>query len=457
MLSNKKTATIDMTEGAILSKMFRFAIPVLATMLLQQFYNAADAAVVGNFVSDQALAAVGNVGLLFSLLVSLFNGIGGGVSVVVAQFFGSSDERMVSHTIHCAYATAFISGVILTVVTVFLKDPLFAVLDIPQNSLKDADIYMTYIIIGIITMLIYNFAAGCLRAMGDSRHPLYYLIAASAVNIICNLVFVLVFNMGIHGVGFATLLSQIVTAVLVTVTLMRAKDASHLSFKNINFDLAIVKRFLLIGLPAGLTGAMFAVSSMFVKQGINGYGDIISAADTAEGQISNIAFIIVNAFNTAIMTFVGQNYGKGDRERVYRGALQGIGVGALITAVFCAVSILVAPYSMRLFSSDPEVVRAAVLKHYILMPLVFFHAFFDLEGASVRGCGKSIFPMVVSILGICGVRIFWIFCLTPIVTPHLTFLTPPQVLYLAFPISYLLVCIVMSVYFFFLRKKWLYS
>lgn len=447
LITNKNRYT-DMTDGPVIKTFVLFIIPLILTNLLQQFYNIADSMIVGKFAGSDALAAVGVCGTIYAMLVSLFGGLAGGSSVVVAQKFGAKDYKAMSDAVHTSYAVAIAGGAVLTIVGLVSMRSVFEMMKTPKEIIDDATCYMTYIYIGIIPAMIYNFGSGILRSVGDSRNPLIFLLVATVTNITLNLVFVAVFKMGVAGVGLSTLISQIISAVLVTVVLCRTHDMHKLVLKKIRFHKETVLKVLAIGIPSGIQSSMFAVSNMIIKTYINQFGVTVIAADAVEGNISNIAFTISGAFTSAMVTFSGQNYGKKLYDRLYKGSIKCFGLCFGVVTSMCVIAMIFSGQLPYLFTNDAEVAAVAQTRSLILLPLIGLYSAAETAASAIRGCGKSLVTMIVSVVCICAVRILWI-------TIGLTVSHSVETIYASYPASYVVYFLAIMLYYVVFKKYWL--
>ena len=384
----------DMTSGSIFSHLVNFSIPLLIGNLFQQLYNMVDTWVVGRFVSDSAYAAVGTLGSATNLIIGLFVGLSSGVTVLISQFYGAGRLDRVKDTVHTAMALTLILGIVMTAVGLFINPALLNIYKMPASVIPDAKMYLTIWFSGVIGLMIYNMGAGILRAIGDSRRPFYFLIISAVVNIILDLVFVLAFDMGVAGVAIATVVSQFASAILVIIVLLRSENCVKLSPKNIGFDYPILKRALIIGLPAALQLSVTSFSNVFVQSYINQFGETCMGGWTAYSKIDQLVFLPMQSVSLAVTTFVGQNIGKGQMKRAKRGIGVAISIGVVITAIISIPIIVFAPAFVKFFNVNPEVIEYGTLFLRYLTPFYIFCVFNQVLAGALRGAGNTLAPMV---------------------------------------------------------------
>ena len=384
----------DMTSGSIFSHLVNFSIPLLIGNLFQQLYNMVDTWVVGRFVSDSAYAAVGTLGSATNLIIGLFVGLSSGVTVLISQFYGAGRLDRVKDTVHTAMALTLILGIVMTAVGLFIIPALLNIYKMPASVIPDAKMYLTIWFSGVIGLMIYNMGAGILRAIGDSRRPFYFLIISAVVNIILDLVFVLAFDMGVAGVAIATVVSQFASAILVIIVLLRSENCVKLSPKNIGFDYPILKRALIIGLPAALQLSVTSFSNVFVQSYINQFGETCMGGWTAYSKIDQLVFLPMQSVSLAVTTFVGQNIGKGQMKRAKRGIGVAISIGVVITAIISIPIIVFAPAFVKFFNVNPEVIEYGTLFLRYLTPFYIFCVFNQVLAGALRGAGNTLAPMV---------------------------------------------------------------
>lgn len=404
----------SITEGVIWKQLLLFFFPILFGTFFQQLYNTVDAVIVGRFVGKEALAAVGgSTAMLINLLVGFFVGLSSGATVIISQFFGAQNERRVSEAVHTAMAFSLTCGFGMTVIGLLFSEPALRAMGTPEEIMVDSLGYLRIYFIGIITNLVYNMGAGILRAIGDSKRPLYYLIASCFTNIVLDVLLVVVLRMGVRGAAWATICSQLVSAVLVSAALMRADKAYKLILKKIRLNLFMVKRIVKIGLPAGLQSVMYALSNIIIQSSVNALGTDTIAAWTAYSKIDSVYWMIVSALGISITTFVGQNYGAGKMDRVKRGINVCLGVTLVITLGLCAVLYLGGGYIYLLFTTDANVIAKGMEILHFLVPTFILYICIEIYSGALRGVGDCWIPMIMTALGVCALRVLWVIVAVP--------------------------------------------
>lgn len=437
---------IDMCNGPLLGKILIFAIPLMLSGVLQLLFNAADIIVVGRYAGSQALAAVGSTSSLINLLINIFMGFSVGVNVLVARYYGARDEKNISDTVHTAIMTSIISSLILVVVGITASKPLLSLMGTPDDVLDHAVLYMRIYFAGMPVIMMYNFGSAILRAIGDTKRPLYFLLLAGVINIVFNLFFVIVFHMGVAGVALATVISQLVSSGLILHTLTKMPGALHLDFRKVRLHKDRLLEIVKIGLPAGMQGAIFSISNVLIQSSINSFGSIAMAGNTAASNIEGFIYTAMNSFYQTNLSFTSQNYGGKKYSRINRILFICLGCVTVVGGVLgLSVTALAHPL-IGIYSSDPEVISYAVLRIGIICTSYFLCGIMDTMVGSMRGLGYSILPMVVSLTGACGLRIVWIFT---IFAMNRTLTT----LYLSYPVSWAVTALAHLICFFIVRKK----
>jgi len=427
----RRNYELDMTHGNLIPKVAAFAIPLMITSILQLLYNAADVIVVGRFAGSQSLAAVGSTGSLINLIVNVFLGLSIGTNVIAAKYYGAGDYRNTQETVHTSIAISLIGGTMLGIFGFIFGGTFLKWMGSPEDVLPLATRYIRIYFLGMPFNMLYNFGAAVLRAVGDTRRPLYFLMFSGIVNVLLNLVFVIKFQMGVAGVAWATIISQVISALLVVFCLMRTEGFVHLNIKALHIygdKLAAVAR---VGLPAGFQGACFSISNVLIQSTVNSYGSIVVAGNSASQNLEGFMYASMNAFHQAAISFVSTNIGAGKNSRIRRSA------GACLVLV-CAVGILMGAFSglfagrlLGIYSPDPAVIKAGLIRMQIFAATYFLCGIMDVLCGVMRGMGAAMAPMIVSILGACAFRIFWIYA----VLPHFNSLT---MLYISYPVSWIL-------------------
>lgn len=403
------------TEGVIWKQLLMFFFPILLGTFFQQLYNTTDAIIVGNFVGKEALAAVGgSTGTLINLLVGFFVGLSSGATVIISQYYGGQFREGVERSVHTAFALSIAGGAVIMVLGLSFSRVALEAMGTPADIMENSLTYMQIYFCGMIPSLIYNMGSGILRAIGDSKRPLYFLIVSCLVNILLDLLFVVTFGLGILGVAVATVLSQVVSAVLVIFVLVRAEDAYRLDLRQIRFNGTILRRIVTIGIPAGLQSVMYSVSNILIQSSINSFGTDTVAAWTAYGKIDGLFWMIMGAFGVSIMTFVGQNFGAQKYDRI-RKSVRICLVMALGTSILLSVTLLFGgEYVYRLFTNDSVVIEHGMEILNLLVPCYFTYVCIEVLSGAIRGTGDAVIPMLVTCVGVCVLRVVWIFTAVPV-------------------------------------------
>lgn len=431
MKESDKTYEIDMLNGPLLGKIILFYIPLMLSGILQLLFNAADVAVVGRFAGNEALAAVGSTSSLTNLLVNLFIGLSVGANVLVSRFYGAEQFQELKEMIQTAILTALVGGVILIFVGFFVSRPALTFMKTPEDVIDHSVLYMRIYFAGMPFLMTYNFGAAILRAVGDTRRPLYYLLLAGVINVILNLVFVIVFHMGVAGVATATVISQAVSCILILRCLILTDGAYKLNLQGIYFAKDKLLKMMQIGLPAGIQGSLFSISNVLIQSSVNSFGSIAMAGNTAGSNIEGFVYTAMNSFYQASISFTGQNYGAHKFRRIGKVLLYCEGLVILVGLIMGNGAYLLADKLLLLYSDDPEVIAYGVRRiAYICIPY-FLCGMMDVIVGSLRGIGCSLLPMFVSLTGACVFRVIWIY--TVFAKVH----TLPC-LYLSYPISWAL-------------------
>ncbi len=441
-----KRYSLDMTNGPFLKKILIFSVPLMLTGLLQLAYNTADVVVVGRFVGKEALAAVGSTGSLVNMFLNVFLGISMGSGVMVARHIGSGDEKRVHNSVHTAMFMSVICGFFVGILGFFASTGMLKLMNAPEDVIDLASLYLKIYFLGSPGLLAYNFGAAIVRSTGDTKRPLYILTFSGLVNVALNLILIIVFKMGVSGVAIATVVSQYISAVLIILYLLRMPNACKLIVKDLKIDKNELKSILRIGLPAGVQNSLFSVSNVIIQSTVNSFGSVAMAGIAAGSNFDSYVYTCTNAIAQTTMTFSSQNMGAkkySNIGRVYRHCLlltTAIGVGmGMLGCVF-------GDFIVGLFSDDPEVIAIGADRLMLIMPFYFFCSLMDVAASQIRGMGKSFEPMIVSLLGACGIRIFWIYAILPL-DKTLTNL------YWAYPVSWAITFFVQFALYFILKHK----
>lgn len=416
MEKRKRSLAIDILNGPMWDKILRYALPVAATGILGQLFNASDIAIVGNFAEGDtvaAVAAVGANGPVIGLLLNIFIGIALGANVVIANAIGRGDKETVSRAVHTSIVAAVLGGIIVGLLGQLFAEPVLSMLQVPEDVFPLALKYMRIYLLGLPVIFLYNFEAAIFRSAGDTKTPLVALALSGVLNVILNLFFVVVLNKTVDGVAIATVLANVVSSVVLLRRLLRSELFIHVEFKDLRIDWKILWRILKIGVPAGIQGAVFSLSNIVVQSAINSLGKVTMAASSAAFNVEIMAYYILNSFGQACTTFVGQNYGAGQIDRC-RKALKLCLIESVI-ATACAVAIALASgkYLIALFNNDPEVIRLGMVRLKFIFMSYIFSTIYDCMSGYMRGFGISLTPALLTIFGVCGTRIIWIYMVFP--------------------------------------------
>ena len=420
---------IDMCNGPLFGKILIFAVPLMLSGMLQLFFNVADIIVVGQFVGHTALAAVGSTGSLINLLVNVFVGLSVGTNVLVARYYGARDAKHLHETVHTSVLTSVLSGTALIVIGLILAEPLLTLMGTPDDVLDQAALYMRIYFVGMPASMLYNFGAAILRAVGDTKRPLYFLFISGIVNVILNLVLVLVFHLGVAGVAIATVTSQVISAVLVALCLIKTDAPYRLELKKLRIHKSKLLEIIKIGLPAGMQGAVFSISNVLIQSSINSFGSTVMAGSTAASNIENFVYTAMNALYQTALSFTGQNVGGGKYKRIGKimriCVLDVTAIGILLGggAYLCGSTLL------SIYTSDPQVIQYGLERMMFVCLPYFLCGIMDTLVGSLRGMGYSIMPMIVSLTGACALRIVWIMTIFQM-NPTLS------TLFLSYPVSW---------------------
>ena len=422
---------LDMTHGKLIPKIAAFAFPLMVTSMLQLLYNAADVIVVGRWAGPQSLAAVGSTSALINLIVNVFLGLSIGTNVLAAKFYGAGDYKSTHETVHTSITISLIGGTVLGVFGYIMGGTFLNWMGSPEDVLPLATRYIRIYFLGMPFNMLYNFGAAVLRAVGDTRRPLYFLFFSGLVNVILNLFFVISFDMGVAGVAWATIISQMVSAVLVTLCLIRSEGFVHLDVKKLHIYKDKLVDIARIGLPAGFQGACFSISNVLIQSTVNSYGSIVVAGNSAAQNLEGFIYVAMNSFHQAAITFVSTNIGAGKNSRIRKTIGACTFLVTLVGLVMCSGMLLFASQLLGIYSTEAEVIAAGMIRLRIIASTYFICGVMDVLSGIMRGMGAAVVPMVVSVMGACVFRIFWVYAILP------QFGTL-NALYLSYPISWIL-------------------
>ena len=439
---------IDMTQGAIFPKLVKFAVPLILSSILQLLFNAADIVVVGRYAGDNSLAAVGSTSSMVNLLVNFFIGLGVGCNVVAANFLGAGKKAELNKTVHTTMVLSIIGGIALTVVGIAFSRQILVLMGSPKDVLPLSTLYLKVFFGGIMATVIYNFGAALLRAKGDTKRPLYILLVAGVINVILNLIFVISFKMDVAGVAFATVLSQVFSAVCVVMILMREEDEFRLEPKKLSIDKAILARIVKIGLPAGFQGMLFSFSNMIIQSSVNSFGAVMVAGNAAAQSIEGFVYISMNSFAQGTLTFAGQNMGAHKFDRIKRLVVIAELVVTVVGFVLGFTALFLGRTLLGFYSESAGVVDAGMLRLNVILFTYFTCGMMDCMASAIRGVGHSVMPMIVTLVGACGLRMVYIFTFFQIPRFH-TF----QSIFYSYPLSWGVTFIFLTASFAWIMKK----
>lgn len=446
--ANKSKYEIDMCSGSILKKMLLFAVPLMFSSILQLLFNAADIVVVGRYAGDNSLAAVGSTTSLINLLTNLFVGLSVGANVLVAHYYGAKEKDDLRKAVHTVITISIISGLILTVVGVIGARQFLIWMDTPKEVLDLAATYLKIYFMGMTATMVYNFGAAILRAVGDTKRPLYYLLFSGVVNVVLNLLFVIKYDMDVAGVALATVISQCISAVLVLRCLIKETGAIHLDLRCLRIDRGNFFKILQVGLPAGFQGVLFSLSNVVIQSSVNGFGETVVAGNSAAGNIEGFVYMAMNAFHQAAISFTSQNMGAGKYSRINKilyvsqlyVVIVGLSMGLLVVAFGEPL--------LGLYSGSEAVIDAGMIRLKYIVTLYFLCGMMDVMVGSLRGLGYAIMPMIVSLIGACGLRLVWIATVFQIPKYHTI-----EMVYITYPITWILTFLAHVVCFAIVRSK----
>ena len=422
----------NMLTGPLLPNIILYTIPIILTSLLQLLFNAADLVIVGRFCGSISVAAVGATGSITNLMVNFFVGLSVGAGVTVAHALGSREDSVVHNTVHTALPTALVSGVVLTIVGVSFSGTFLQWMGTPDTVLPLSSLYMKIYFAGITFTMVYNFCAAILRAAGDTKSPLIYLSFAGVVNVVLNVVFVTLFHMNVAGVALATTISQGISAVLVVRALMKRTDACRLELKKMHFHKVQLAKMLRIGLPAGIQSSLFSISNVLIQSSINSFGDVFMSGNAAAGNIEGFIYVSLNAFHQTAVNFMGQNSGARQYKRVSQTLWICLVCVAAVGLALGSLAYTFGPSLLSLYITDSqEAIGYGMLRLSIICMTYWICGLMDVSTGALRGVGESFIPMVISVLGVCGIRIGWIYTIFQIPQFH-----TPQCLYISYPVSW---------------------
>ena len=441
-----KTHQIDMVSGGLFRKIIIFALPLIATGILQQSFNSVDVAVVGHYAGHRALAAVGSNGMVISTLINLFVGISVGANVVIANYIGQKNEAGIRKAIQTVSVVALISGIALTIIGTTLARPILEMMSTPEDVIDLATLYLRIYFLGMPFMMILNFGAAILRSFGDTRSPFYALIVAGIVNVGLNLLLVVVFGMTVDGVAIATVVSNVVSSALILKILMKRGTPYHVDVKKLEITTSELRKMMKIGIPAGLQGMVFSVANIFVQSSINKFGSDAVAGSAAALNYEYYCYFIISAIAQAAVAFTSQNYGAGNLERcrrVFRYCM-------ILSLIGCGIPNLIISWQnhffLSIFTSDENVIALGTIRLLYVLMLQFLASSYEISSAAMRGYGYSMTPTVLTIFGTCVLRLVWIFTVLP---QHWSL----QTLFIVYPVSWVITGTIVIIAYYVVSKK----
>lgn len=437
-----------MTEGPIWKRMILFAIPLFLGNLFQQLYNTADSLIVGNFLGSDALAAVSSSGSLIFLMVGFFNGISLGAGVVIARYFGAREKEKVQDAIHTTVAFGIVAGILLTAIGLIMTPTFLRWMGTPADVLKNSVLYFRIYFLGSIAFVLYNIFVGILQSVGDSRHPLIYLIISSVTNVVLDLLFIGVFRFGVGSAAVATILSQFLSAILCLIHLMRCKEDYQIHLKKIRFDFPMLKLIISNGLPSGFQNSIISFANVIVQSNINSFGKMAVAGCGAYSKIEGFGFLPITCFALSLTTFISQNLGARQYERAKKGAKFGVLCSITMAEIVGIIIFFTAPYLVAAFNNDPQVVAFGTAQARTITLFYFLLAFSHCIAGILRGAGKSTIPMFVMLICWCIIRVFYI-------TVAVRIIPDIKVIFWAYPITWTLSSILFIIYYF--KADWIHG
>lgn len=443
-MNSKKV--VNMLEGPLLGPIFLFAMPLFITSVLQLAFNAVDIIVVGKFTGHHALAAVGATGPVINLLVTMFMGISIGASVIMGQNVGARDFKNAQDTLHTAIGISILGGILVLFAGIFTAMPLLRLMQTPPEVIELSGEYLKIYYIGMPGFMVYNFGSALLRAIGDSRRPMYFLTISGVFNVICNLIFVIVFKMGVAGVAIATTISQYIAAALIVASLLKADGYMKLSFDKIRISKDKALGMMKIGLPAGFQGALFSISNILIQSGINSFGSVVMAGNTAAGNLEGFVYMGMNAVYQTSLSFTSQNMGAKQYDRVKKIFWTCVRVVIVVGLVLGVGAWIFGDKLLRLYTDEPEVIKYGVERLGVVSATYFLCGIMDTMVGGLRGMGYSITPMIISLTAVCILRMIWI--ATIFQSIH-----TPDILYLSYPVSWTVAAIGNYVNYLYAMKK----
>lgn len=437
----------QITDGIIWKQLLIFFFPIVFGTFFQQLYNTVDTVIVGHFVGKNALASVGGSSTqIVNLVVGFFTGLSSGASVIIAQFYGARDERSVQESLHTAYAFSLLGSIAISIPGILLSPYLLRWMNTPAELIQDSALYLRIYFAGILFVFIFNVGSSILRAIGDSKHPLYYLIICCVLNIILDILCVVQLDMGVAGAAVATFFSQAASAVLVTRKLMVSGGILKLSLQKLRFHANVLRSLLRIGMPAGFQSIMYSLSNVIIQSALNGFGTDTVAAWSVYGKLDAVFWMISGAIGISITTFVGQNYGARKYDRVKKSVRVCVGIDALFSGVLVVFFLLLRAPLFRVFTNDTDVIRIGCDMMALITPCYMFFIFIEVLSGALRGLGDVLVPTLITLGGVCLFRILWLF-------GALRIRPTVDAIILSYPVTWLTTSILFILYYLYRKKK----
>lgn len=438
---------INMSEGELLPKLIKFTIPLIASGILQLFFNAADVVICGRYCGPQALASVGSTSSLINLFVNLFTGLAVGVSFCIAKSFAQKNEKELSDSVHTAVSMALIGGVFLCVAGIILSRPCLSLMGTPEDILDSAALYMKIYYLGIPANFLYNFGSSILRAVGDTKRPLYFLLFAGFINVVLNMIFVIFLGRSVDGVAAATAVSQWISAFLVLRCIAKTDGAYRLDFRKLRICKGPAIKICKIGFPAGVQGMLFSISNVLIQSSVNSFGSVAVAGNSIGHNVEGFVYTAMNAVYQGSLNFTSQNFGAGRLDRIRKIRWLTLVMVFIVGAVLGNLVYLFGNQISHLYSKSEEVIIFSRNRMHVICCLYFFCGMMEVMSGMLRGLGHSTEPMIITLIGVCAVRIVWIFTIFRFVWPTL------ESLYFSWPISWLITFTAHTIYYQILMKK----
>jgi len=445
-MSKSNKYEIDMCNGSIMDKLISFSIPLMLSSILQLLFNAVDIVVVGRFSGSQALAAVGSTSALISMFINLFIGVSLGANVLAARFYASGRAKEMSETVHTAITFALISGIVMSFVGIFFAKGALGLMDTPEDVIDQSALYMRIYFTGMPFFMLYNYGAAVLRAVGDTKRPLLFLIIAGVTNAGLNMFLVIVFHMGVAGVAIATVISQLISCVLVLRCLYKTDSIYQLRFSKLTLKWRYLKQIFLVGIPAGIQSTVINFSNVLLQSSVNSFGSIAMAGYTAANNIFGFLYAAVNSVTQACMSFTSQNFGVGKWKRMDKVLINCIILSVSVALILGGGAYIFGPDLLKIYTSDPEVIQCGMEVLLYTTVTYFMCGLMDLFPGALRGMGHSAVPMILSVIGTVGTRIVWIFLVFP---AHRSL----DILFISYPASWIITIILQVICFLSVRKK----